>query len=136
MSYGEAMQRAMQGQLDEFAVAAMRNEHDRAERAGHADHLVSIKLNLGVALINLGNRAGLERAYEMYRESEAMFLSAQALQPANELLARNLEAVRNNVRDRQKCLVFNPHALHIGHRSRRPPHIFPRRRSPPAGAWP
>jgi hypothetical protein len=117
LSYSDALQQAMQGNLDESVISAMRHEHDRAKTAGNENYLVSVKLNLGVALINSGNMAGFERAYEMYLESQAMFLSAQALQPGNSLLDSNLAAVRENIRDRQKSRLFNPHVVRIGAKS-------------------
>ena len=67
LPYSDALQRAMRGHVDEAVVDAMRREHRRAQTLGQ-NNLVSVKINLGVALMQQGNLAGLERALQMYEE--------------------------------------------------------------------
>ena len=97
MSYAEAINLAAHGHVFRGAINVMRNELLKAERDGLVEHALGVKVNLGVALLQMGNRVFCPAYYmPMYRESEELFESALRTHPANELVHSNLAAVRGN----------------------------------------
>ena len=117
LSYEEALASAVQGRVDESVVRSFREEHARAMKGGNAgaEHLLSVKINLGVALLNQGNHADPFKFVESYKESEQMFMSILAMRPGHEHASRNLATVRNNLLMRERPALFNPHVVFLGH---------------------
>ena len=60
-----------------------------------------LSANLGVALLQAGNRASFSTCGSFYQEAEDLFLSALKLGPKSTAAERNLAAVRKNKRPRQ-----------------------------------
>ena len=61
MSYEDAILSAMNGRVDLTVANAMRREHRSSIAMGQEDHVVEVKINLAVALLQLGNQApGIE----------------------------------------------------------------------------
>ena len=112
MLYEDALVRAVQGTVDGFVIDAMRAEILRAagDPAAPPEHLLSVKVNLGSALMNLGNRAEAEEADSIYAESEQVLLSVLAMDPGHALAAENLRRVLQNraLRAQDLLRVFNP----------------------------
>ena len=51
--YSEALQQAMNGRMDMDIVNSFRAEHRQVEGLDNVKHLVTVKINLGAALLNL-----------------------------------------------------------------------------------
>ena len=119
MSYQDALQQAMRGQkfVTAEVVEAMRKEHTRAVQLGDFGHIVTTRMNLGVALQNLGNEVGARdnvRLTMLYKESRDTLRAALAMEPGNAMILSNLEVVRKNVAKRDEFQLFNPHVTHVG----------------------
>ncbi len=108
MSYAEAMHMARSGRVDDAVADAIRQEHAAVESNGPGDpsdpdnRLLEIKVNLAVALMQLGNQAGVPAVYgRLYAESENVLLSALRLVPDHAGAEQNLEMLRKNRQLRQ-----------------------------------
>ena len=100
ISYAEALSLASRGILTEAVLRSMRNEISRAEKEGPSKsmHLFDARINLGVALMQLGNQS--PNPSKLYDESENLFLSILKLHPEYEPAIRNIGIVRKNRRIR------------------------------------
>ena len=61
LSYNEALQKAVQGSLDDTEhvqiIDTFRREAAAAEAAGHLSHALDVKVNLAVSLMQAANKA-------------------------------------------------------------------------------
>ena len=106
MSYFEALEQATSGNLSDEVLNAMRRESRRG--SGTSEQL-QVKVNLGVALLQAGNRATKPADYNsLYQESEEIFLSVLAVDSGNEFAQENLAVVRKNRNIRKKELQGDP----------------------------
>ena len=97
LSYAKALRLAQRNKVDRRVVNAMRVEHANSEESSPVYHRVEVKVNLGVALMQLGNSVANPKEYSrIYDESESLFLSALILHPGNKGAEQNLAAVRKN----------------------------------------
>ena len=96
MSYSEALSLANRGIFTETVLQTMRNEIRGSENAGPASriHFFDTKINLGVALMQMGNQR--PDALDLYDQSEQLFMSVLKEHPEYEAASKNLEAVRRN----------------------------------------
>jgi len=96
MSYDEALQLASKGMLSEAVIEAMRAEKIRTEQGGPSllFHSLEVRINLGVALMQLGNHNS--NPIDLYNESEQIFLSVLRVHPEFDSALQNLKAVRKN----------------------------------------
>ena len=92
---------ALRGEVGPAIVGALRRAGARAAAAGEEAHAADVHVNLGVALMRMGNGAPGPAEYRrLYRESEAALAAALALRPGHAGAAANLERVRANARIR------------------------------------
>jgi hypothetical protein len=120
MTYEEALQQAMRGQLDMSVVKSMRKELLLAEQKGNMEHLLFVKINLGTVLLNLANQADNRNIAEFlgsYLESEKLLESAVAMDPSNQGAVSNLATVKRNFLMRERLKLLNPHMTWLGHSS-------------------
>jgi hypothetical protein len=98
LEYDAALKAAMRGRLDGPVLDALRAEHDAAEAAAAPVYRrVQARINLGVALLNVGNRAGTPETFgPAYEESERLLEGAARLNPTHAEAASNLAAVRRS----------------------------------------
>jgi len=97
MSYSEAMNLAMNGNIFQGIVDAMKRELLRAERSGDFGYINQIKVNIAVSLMQLAARTYYPKMYmQMYFESEKYLLSVLSVDPGHELANSNLASVRRN----------------------------------------
>ncbi len=96
ISYEDALSLASKGMLSEAVIEAMRTEIIRCERGGASLllHLLDVRINLGVALMQLGNQNS--NPIGLYGESEQFFLSVLKVHPEQDAALKNLESVRKN----------------------------------------
>ena len=115
MSYSEALSLAMSGTLNNDILDVMRRENLLAEDSGSILYQVEAKVNLGVALLQLGNRSPEHSEYmRYYRESEDILLAALRLVPTDSSAQSNLMAVRKSVSVRSPVPVAGSSELNIG----------------------
>ena len=97
MSYNEAMNLAMNGNIFQGIVDAMKRELVNAERSGNFGYINQIKVNIAVSLMQLAARNYYPTMYmRMYSESEKYLLAVLRVDPGHELAKKNLESVRGN----------------------------------------
>jgi hypothetical protein len=108
----------MQGNMNSDILDAMRFEHFQATKDGSVDHLVKVKLNLAVALIDDANRLDnrdLSQNLKLYGESEQLLLSILERDPTHPGALLNLNTTRKNRDLRGEFKMCNPHITHLEH---------------------
>lgn len=79
LSYEDALQKAVNRDVDDSVLAAFWREHHQAEQSENLQRIKSIKINLGALLLDLANKNQDKDSYmAMYEECEKL---------SNELLA-------------------------------------------------
>jgi hypothetical protein len=97
MSYNEAMNLAMNGNIFQGMIDAMKRELVNAERSGDFGYINQIKVNIAVGLMQLAARNYYPKMYmQMYAESEKYLLSVLSVDSGHELAKKNIETVRRN----------------------------------------
>ena len=100
LPYPEALQLAFLGETSQMIVDSMLQEHHKAEK-NNAENLIDIKINLGVALLRLGNQMTDPGSFSrLYQQSELILSSALSMHPGHSMVEGNLEAVQRNYRIR------------------------------------
>ena len=106
LSYSEALQRAMTGDVGDNILEVLRFEHAQAQLdIAQQDLLVEIKINLGVALLQRGNISHAPDCFAYYEQALELFTAVLALQPGHSQAASNLKAARGNILLRTNELV-------------------------------
>jgi hypothetical protein len=101
MSYSEALDLAVSGTINKDILQVMRDEVQRAAITGPDSYRVRVMVNLGVALLQLGNGSPDQVDYTAYyRESEDVLVAALKLNPSDANAQSNLESVRTSLRIR------------------------------------
>ena len=101
ITYEQALERASNGFTDFEIINAIKAELKRSEGSS-TEHAVDVKINLGAALLNMGNNAGDLSTYEqLYLESESVLHSVLASHPGHKGAEQNLAAVLRNMRMRK-----------------------------------
>jgi hypothetical protein len=105
LSYAEALRMAQSGRMDNAVADAIRQELAVIESSGPGDlsdpnnRLLEVRVNLAVALMQLGNKAAVYGL--LYDESEAILVSVLKLVPSHSGAKENLERLRKNRQLRQ-----------------------------------
>ena len=103
LEYSDALKKAMKGLTDSRVIESLKFEHERAIKSGDSAHLVDIKINLGVALMQRGLHFMSHPAAHptvtshCLKFSENILLSALKINPNHDGTKRNLAAVRINI---------------------------------------
>ena len=102
------MRLAVEGKVSKAVVDAMREELANTTSANNAAswYAQQVEVNLGVALLQLGNAAWDAKVYiSLYRESEEHFLSVLHVNPQNDFAAKNLRSVQSAISSRVSAAV-------------------------------
>jgi tetratricopeptide (TPR) repeat protein len=101
LSYREAVLASEGGRVNREVLGALRREHAIVQRSGSAERRISVKGNLGAALLTFANALAEPAEYgALYAESEEVLLSVLELDPNNDKADRNLAIVRWNRKQR------------------------------------
>ena len=96
-TYANALQLAVQGDLSSQVLDALQKEHELADLSGPSEHLLNVKINLGVLLLQLGNRVPEPACLAHYKQARDLFTAALKLDPQHSLAIENLQSANKNI---------------------------------------
>ena len=96
-TYANALQLAVQGDLSSQVLDALQKEHELADMSGPSEHLLNVKINLGVSLLQLGNRVPEPACLAHYKQARDLFTAALKLDPQHSLAIENLQSANKNI---------------------------------------
>ena len=96
-TYANALQLAVQGDLSSQVLDALQKEHELADLSGPSEHLLNVKINLGVLLLQLGNRVPEPACLAHYKQARDLFTAALKIDPQHSLAIENLQSANKNI---------------------------------------